>query len=84
VRRVLASMLEKRSPAARISALKRLERPKRSKALGRAVKTVLAVVNTRFYQHNPADDSLSSRKLDRYTIEDVSDAASPRVADRDA
>jgi len=41
-----------------------------------ALKTVLAVLNTRFYHHNPADDSLSSLKLDRYTIEDVSDAAS--------
>lgn len=41
-----------------------------------ALKTVLAVLNTRFYRHNPADGSLSSLKLDRYTIEDVSDAAS--------
>lgn len=41
-----------------------------------ALKTVLVVLNSRFYQHSPADDSLSSLKLDRYTIEDVSDAAS--------
>lgn len=41
-----------------------------------ALKTVLAVVNSRFYNHIPADMSLSSLKLDRYSIEDLSDAAS--------
>lgn len=41
-----------------------------------ALKTVLAVLNSRFYHLTRADDSLSSLKLDRYTIEDLSDAAS--------
>ena len=41
-----------------------------------ALKTVLAVLNSRFYHHNPPDVSLSSLKMDRYTVEDVSDGAS--------
>jgi hypothetical protein len=41
-----------------------------------ALKTVLAIVNSRFYHHGPADDSLSSLRLGRYTVEDVSEAAS--------
>lgn len=41
-----------------------------------ALKTVFAIVNSRFYNHCPADDSVSSMRLDRYTVEDVSEAAS--------
>jgi hypothetical protein len=41
-----------------------------------ALKTVLAILNARFYNPKPADTSRSSLKLDRYSIEDVSDAAS--------
>ncbi len=41
-----------------------------------ALKTVLAIVNSRFYHHGPADDSLSSLRLGRYTVEEVSEAAS--------
>jgi len=40
------------------------------------LKTVLAVVNSRFYNHSLPDMSLSSLKLERYSIEDLSDAAS--------
>jgi hypothetical protein len=41
-----------------------------------ALKTVLAVLNTRFYHYGPADPSLSSLRLGRYSAEDLSDAAS--------
>lgn len=41
-----------------------------------ALKTVLAVVNSRFYNHSLPDMSLSSLKMDRYSIEELSDAAS--------
>lgn len=41
-----------------------------------ALKTVLAVVNSRFYNHSLPDMSLSSLRIDRYSIEDLSDAAS--------
>jgi hypothetical protein len=40
------------------------------------LKTVLVILNSRFYRHSPADLSLNSLNLDRYSIEDVSDAAS--------
>lgn len=41
-----------------------------------ALKTVLAVLNSRFYHHTLPNLALSSLKLDRYSIEDMSDAAS--------
>lgn len=41
-----------------------------------ALKTVLAVLNSRFYHRIPPDESASSLKLDRYTIEEMSEAAS--------
>jgi hypothetical protein len=41
-----------------------------------ALKTVLAIINSRFYHHGPAENSLGSLRLGRYTVEDVSEAAS--------
>ncbi len=40
------------------------------------LKTVLVILNSRFYCYSAADPYLSSLNLDRYSIEDLSDAAS--------
>lgn len=40
------------------------------------LKSVLVILNSRFYLYKQADHSLSSSNIDRYSIEDVSDAAS--------
>ena len=41
-----------------------------------ALKTVFAVLNSRFYHYGAADPSASSLRLARYSAEDLSDAAS--------
>lgn len=45
-----------------------------------ALKTILAVVNSRFHHMTVPDVSHSSLRLARYTVEDISDAASLLIA----